>query len=151
MYGDTAVIRGLAVRLREQGLDLRAEARALRGRVETTDWTGRAAEAMQAAAEHRLVGLGESARTHNEAAAALEHHADQVDRLKEVIAAIERRAHRLISAARERLTGLADRVLAGVSSLTADPLDQLLDRFVAPPPGHLDWLRIELPGLGALT
>ena len=28
-----------------------------------------------------------------------------------------------------------------------DPVDELLDRFVPPPPGHRDWLLVDLPGL----
>ncbi len=147
MYGDTAVIRRQAGRLREQGLDIRAEGRSLRGRIETTEWVGQAADAMRAAAERRLLHLEATARKHDEAADALERHAVEVDRLKEVIAAIERTAQHLVAAARERISALGDQLLSGVQSLTPDPVDQLLDRFVPPPPGHLDWLRVDLPGL----
>jgi hypothetical protein len=34
-----------------------------------------------------------------------------------------------------------------VASVLPDPLDELLDRFVPPPPGHRDWLFVDLRGL----
>ena len=63
-----------------------------------------------------------------------------MDRLKALIAAIEHQVMALVAAAKDRLAGLVDAVLP-------DPLDQLLARFVPPPPGHRDWLLVDLPGL----
>ena len=60
MYGDTTVIRRLARDLREQAIDIRAEARALDGKVSSTTWTGKAADAMRTQAASRLIDLHES-------------------------------------------------------------------------------------------
>ncbi len=62
MYGDTMVIRRLARDLREQAIDIRAEARALDGKVQSTTWTGKAADAMRTHAARRLIDLHDSAR-----------------------------------------------------------------------------------------
>jgi hypothetical protein len=45
----------------------------------------------------------------------------------------------MIAAAKDRIAGLVGGLV--------DPLDDLLDRFVPPPSGHKDWLRVDLPGL----
>jgi hypothetical protein len=148
MYGDTMVIRRLARDLREQAIDIRAEARALDGKVQSTIWAGKAADAMRTHAARRLVDLRDSANSHDDAADALDHHADEVDRLKDLITAIERRAHRIIEAALERLEDLGGRLLDGITSVAPDPVDEVIDRFVPPPPGHKDWLTVDLPGLG---
>ena len=148
MYGDTMVIRRLARDLREQAIDIRAEARALDGKVQSTTWTGKAADAMRTHAARRLIDLHDSAKRHDDAADALDHHADEVDRLKDLISAIERRAHRIIEAALERLEDLGAKLLDGIASVTPDPIDETIDRFVPPPRGHKDWLTVDLPGLG---
>jgi hypothetical protein len=90
--------------------------------------------------------LRRTAQLHEHAASALERHADAVDRLKALIAAIERKVMALVEAARSRLSGLVDVVLP-------DPVDQLLARFVPPPSGHRDWLTVDLPhlDLGSLS
>jgi hypothetical protein len=149
VYGDTTVIRRLAENLREQAIDIRAEARALHGKVESTEWTGGAADAMRALATSRLADLQKTADKHGDAADALDHHADEVDRLKELIAAIERKARDIINAALDRLADLGHKVLDGLTSAAPDPVDEIIGRFVPPPPGHLDWLSVDLPGLGS--
>ncbi|MGD9958594.1 putative T7SS-secreted protein [Nocardioides sp.] len=148
MYGDTAKIRQLAHQLRDRATDLRCEARGLSEQVAAVRWTGRAADAMRAFAERRLQQLLECAHRHDDAAVALERHAAAVDHLKQVIAEVEHRARALVHGARARLTSLTHQALAGVAALTPDPVDEALDRFVPPPPGHLDWLGVRLPGLG---
>ena len=147
MYGDTAVIRRLAGALRHQATDLRQDADGLLAQAESVPWRGWAADTMRTVARERVAALRRTAHAHDVAAEALERHADEVDRLKELIAEIERRVHRLVDAARSRLADLAGRVLDGLRSVLPDPVDELLDRFVAPPSGHLDWLHVELPGL----
>lgn len=153
MYGDTNAIRRLATGLREQAVDIRAEGCALRGCVDSTVWSGVAADALRLLAEGRLRDLEAAARRHDEAATALDRHAAEVDRLTELIAAIERRVDRLVDGARERIGPLADRLAASpVGRLLgglADPVDELLDRFVPPPSGHREWLEVDLPGLGS--
>jgi hypothetical protein len=140
MYGDTEAIHGLARTMRGQGATLRAEAERLLSRAEAVPWQGLAADAMRARVRSQTGALRHTAELADHAAVALDLHADEVDRLKALIAAIERKAIALVAAARERLAGL-------VASVLPDPLDQLLDRFVPPPPGHRDWLLVDLPGL----
>ena len=79
-----------------------------------------------AAAGERAAALRRSAGRHRDAAEALAHHADEVDRVKDLIAAAERKVTRLLG-----------------------DLGDLVDRFIPPPPGHRDWLRIEIPGLSS--
>ena len=103
-------------------------------------WEGLAADAMRARVRAQVEGLRRTADLADDAAVALDQHADEVDRRKALIAAIERKAMALVAAAKDRLAGL-------VSSVLPDPIDELLDRFVPPPPGHRDWLLVDLPGL----
>ncbi len=140
MYGDTEAIRRLARTMRGQAMTLRSEASDLLARAEAVPWDGLAADAMRARVRAQVGALRRTADLAEDAARALAHHADEVDRLKALIAAIERRVTALVSAARDRLAGL-------LSSVLPDPLDELLDRFVPPPPGHRDWLLVDLPGL----
>ena len=140
MYGDTDAIRGLARTMRDQGAALRSKADWLLSRAEAVPWQGLAAEAMRARVCAQVEALRRTAGLADDAAVALDRHADEVDRIKALIAAIERKAVALVAAARERLAGL-------VASVVPDPIDDLLDRFVPPPPGHRDWLLVDLPGL----
>jgi len=140
MYGDTDAIRRLARTMRHEGAALRAEAELLLARAEAVPWHGLAADAMRACVRAQVTSLSRTAALADEAAVALDRHADEVDRLKALIAAIEHKALALVAAARYRLAGL-------VSSVLPDPVDELLDRFVPPPSGHRDWLLVDLPGL----
>jgi hypothetical protein len=142
MYGDTETIRALARGLRRQGDDIRWEADMLQSQAEAVPWQGVAADAMRCLARFRTTALRRTAGLHDEAAAALEDHADAVDRIKALIALIEDRVMALVAAARDRISG----VLGAVGGLV-DPVDDLLDRFVPPPSGHKDWLTVDLPGL----
>lgn len=142
MYGDTEAIRALARTLRRLGDDIRWEADRLLARAEAVPWQGVAADAMRCLARYRVGELRRTAGLHDQAAAALDDHADAVDRVKRLIAAIEDRVTGMIAAARDRIAGLA-----GMVGGLADPVDDLLDRFVPPPSGHKDWLSVDLPGL----
>ena len=122
MYGDTEVMRRRAAALREQGVDLRAMADRLVAQTEAVGWTGRAATALDERIRTRAAHLRDVARRHDDAAEALDSHVQEVDRLKELIDLTERRA---------RALGAEDRLPA---------------TFTAPPPGHRDWLSLELPG-----
>ena len=146
MYGDTHVIRCQARAMREQADQIRADADRLLTLAESVAWHGLASEAMRAQARSRTCALRRTAELHEAAADALERHAAEVDRVKALITAIEHRVRALVSAARDRLAGVASSVAAGLG-ICPDPVDLLLDRFVPPPPGHRDWLTIDLPGL----
>jgi hypothetical protein len=140
MYGDTEAIRGLARTMREQGSALRSEAAFLLTGAESVPWQGLAADAMRALVREQAASLRRTAGLSDDAARALERHADEVDRLKALISAIEHRVMSLVDAARHRIAGL-------VASVLPDPVDELLARFDPPPPGHRDWLRVDLPGV----
>jgi hypothetical protein len=124
MYGDTDVMRRRAAQLREQGVDIRAMADRLVAQTEGIGWTGRAAESLSERMRERAAHLRDVAARHDGAAESLEAHLHEVDRLKDAIAATERKA---------------DVLLAETPSAP--------DAFTPPPPGHKDWLAVELPGL----
>ncbi len=147
MYGDPDAIRARARELRTTAADIEVEGRLLLGLAEACPWTGFAADAVRARCDLQVVELKRCAATHLLAADALDRHADQVERLQRLIAWIEQRVHGLVAEARERLAGLAGKVADVVGDLVPDPVDGVLDRFVAPPSGHRDWLDVRLPGL----
>ena len=152
MYGDTEVMRRHAGRLREQGADIRTLADSLVSQVENLRWTGRAAEAMRERMRERAGRLREVAARHETAAESLESHGQEVDGLKDAIAAIERRALGLQAEARGRAARRASDEDPGVT-VTLDPnepgdrADWAFAGFEPPPSGHRDWLAISLPGL----
>ena len=137
MYGDLDVMRRHSGRLREQGDDLRAAADRLVARSEAAPWSGRAADAMRERVRERASHLREVAGAHDVAADSLDRHALEVDRLREAIAATERRVTGLVEEARGRAR-------AGVPPHDGDEALLALD---LPPTGHADWLHLELPGL----
>jgi hypothetical protein len=148
MYGDTAAIRRLADRMSEQGVEIRADADQLITASELVVWEGRAARAMRARMAERAVGLRRTADEHDDAARALRHHADEVDRLEDLIREIAQRVRGLVEGATSRLASLADGAIGLVRNLAPDPVDELLSRFQPPPAGHKDWLDVpdQLPG-----
>jgi hypothetical protein len=147
MYGDTRIIRSLAAELREQAADITLEADRLIGLADDCPWTGWAADAMRRRTRDRAATLRRTAHRHEQAAEALRRHAEEVERVKELIDAIEKKVLGLVTAARDRLADLGRDLLAGVRDVLPDRSDELLARFVPPPPGHRDWLDVDLPGL----
>ncbi len=151
MYGDTTVIRGLARALRDQATDIRSEADSLVTQADQVHWTGLAADALRRRTRDRAAALRRTAGLHEDAADALDHHAHEVDRLKDLIASIEHRVRSLVDGARDRLADIGHGILNGVADglrhVLPDAGDELLDRFVPPPSGSRDWLDVELPGL----
>ena len=127
MYGDTTTIRRLAAQLRERADEIRTESARLAARADQVPWDGLAADAMRRLAHDRARGLVRTAALHDDAAEALDRHAREVDRVKDLIAAIEHRVRRL---------------LAG----TVGGVVGLLHHFTPPPPGSREWLSVELPG-----
>lgn len=142
MYGDTAVIRRLAAQMGEQGTEIRRDADRLVEASQLVLWEGRAARAMRERMAERAVALRRTADEHDGAARALRRHADEVDRLKDLIREIAHRVRSLVEAARSRLADLADRALDLVTSISPDPMDQVLASFQPPPEGHKDWLLV---------
>ena len=121
MYGDADLMRKRADQLREQAVDLRGLADLLVGQTEDTGWTGRAADSMRERVRDRATQLRAAAAQHETAADSLGRHVQEVDRLKDAIADLERRASQ------------------------AD--DETLAAFTRPRAGHKDWLTVSLPGL----
>jgi len=140
MYGDTSAIREQARRMRERAGDIRAEADALLHGADGVRWTGLAADATRRAAREHVGWLLACAGSHEEAAEALERHAREVDRVKELIASIERRALGLVDSASSGLAGLLGHVVP-------DALDRWVRDFDPPPHGSREWLDVTLPPL----
>jgi hypothetical protein len=91
---------------------------------ESIGWTGRAAESLAERIRERAGHLRDVAARHDAAAESLEAHLLEVERLKDVIAGAERRAVNLAADRPEDVTA-----------------------FSPPPPGHRDWLAVDLPGI----
>ncbi|MDF1605260.1 hypothetical protein [Nocardioides sp. YIM 152315] len=139
MYGDTAAIHGLAGQLRTRAGEIRDAATQLADAIEEVAWAGVAAEAMRGQTGTQVAALRHTAVLHDDAADALDQHADRVAQLQQLIAAIEEKATQLVGAATSRIADLGGDLL--------DPVDDLLASFLPPPPGHLAWLSVDLPGL----
>jgi hypothetical protein len=151
MYGDSGVMRKRAVQIREQATDIRAMADQLVAQTESVAWTGRAADAMRERIRDRAANLRDVAGAHDTAADSLERHLLEVDVLKDQIADTERKTDKLVTDARSRVARIENaedptRVPDGVRR-TPDPEDETLTAFAPPPPGHKDWLTVNLPGL----
>ena len=146
MYGDTTAIRRLARRMSEQGDDIRHDADRLVSASRLVLWEGRAADAMRERMGERALALRRTADRHDDAARALRHHADEVDRLKDLIREVMHRVRGLVEGARARLTDLADRVADLAGAAAPDPVDEALAAFRPPPDGHRDWLDVRVPG-----
>jgi hypothetical protein len=138
MYGDTSVIRAHARRLHERAGDIRAEADALLRVAEAVPWSGLAAEAMRRLARQHAADLHRCAGAHDDAADALDRHAREVDRVKDLIASIEKRVLHLIDSASSGLVGVVGHVLP-------DTVDRWIDDFDPPPHGSREWLHVDLP------
>jgi hypothetical protein len=123
MYGDTDAARRRVRQLRERALDIRTLADSLVAQSEAVPWRGRAAEAMRGRIRERATHLRSAAEQHDVAADALARHVGTVDELKEAIGGAEHRAAVLTAEGRP----------AG---------------FTPPPPGHADWLDVEVPAPG---
>ena len=147
MYGDTLVMRRRAAQLREQGEDIRTMAEQLVTGSDEVVWTGRAADAMRDRVRERAAHLRDAANAHDVAAASLEKHLGECDRLTESIAGIERRASSLVADARTRVARLQGSPDDDAVRPAATREDQALVAFAPPPSGHKDWLDVELPGL----
>jgi predicted TIM-barrel enzyme len=140
MYGDATRVRALAVRLRTQADDIRVEAAELERLVARTPWTGMAADAMRAFARVQARDLLVCADLHDEAAEALERHAREVDRVKDLISGTEHRVLALVDAT-------ASRVQRVVSHAVPNRLERWAVAFAAPPHGSIEWLDVHVPDL----
>lgn len=147
MYGDLAAMRGRVGQLREQAVDVRALADRLVAQADGVDWQGRAADSMRTRMRDRAAHLRDCAHQHENAADALGHHLAEIGRLKDAISEIEHRAGLLVSDAKTRAARIESYDDPDGIRREAAPADGRLAAFVPPPPGHKDWLTIELPGV----
>ena len=147
MYGDTTVMRKRADQLREQGIDIAQTADQLVAQADGIDWTGRAAATMRARIHDRARHLREAASSHESAADSMGRHVAEVDRLKDAISAAEHRASSLVQDAHTRVAQLEAHQDPDGERRTPTEADRTLLAFVPPPPGHKDWLAVDLPGL----
>ncbi len=147
MYGDSGVMRKRAAQIREQATDIRAMADQLVAQTESVAWTGRAADAMRERIRDRAANLRDVAGAHDTAADSLERHLLEVDVLKDQIADTERKTDKLVSDARSRVAGIQNAEEPDGVRRAPDPEDETLTAFAPPPPGHKDWLTVNLPGL----
>jgi NAD(P)-dependent dehydrogenase (short-subunit alcohol dehydrogenase family) len=143
MYGDSTVIRALARRLREQGAAIRAEADSLTRHANAVEWTGLAGDAMRVLVRDHGADLRACAALHADAADALDRHAREVDRVKELIASIEQQALGALDSVRHAVGDLTHTV----SNAVPGPLEHWAHRFVPPPQGSKDWLAVHLPSV----
>ena len=96
----------------------------------------------------RAAHLRDAANAHDVAAASLEKHLGECDRLTESIAGIERRASSLVADARTRVARLQSSAATTTPSAPPPPArTRPCVAFAPPPSGHKDWLDVELPGL----
>ena len=130
MYGDPTAIRRLAAGLREQAGEIRARPTGLVARTDAVGWLGQGGDALRDRARERAWDLRRAATLHDDAADALDRHAQEVERLQRLIEEIERRARRLVDAARDKLD---------------DWTSGWLDAFDPPPRGSVRWLDVEVP------
>jgi hypothetical protein len=128
------VVRALAQAMREQAAAIHGEAADLLAAAEAVPWAGLAADAMRRVARDHAAALTASAQAHQNAAAALERHAREVDQVKSLIAAAEQQVHAALSAVTAGASGLGGRV------------GHWLAHADLPPPGHLGWLDVRVPG-----
>ncbi len=148
MYGNADVMRKRADQLREQAVDLRGLADLLVAQTEGIGWTGRAAESMHERVRERATHLRGAATRYDTAADSLDRHLQEVDKVKDAIVDIERRATTLVADARTRVARIAAANDAEPDvRRVADVDDQTLAGFTPPRTGHKDWLAVSLPGL----
>lgn len=142
MYGEPRKIREVAERLESRAAMLRAEADELHAASENSPWISVAGDRMREQARARRDELVAVAREYDEAAQRVREHAAEVQRLLDLIAAIERQVRAIIGEAIDRVADAVSSVVNGIKdALTpGDEEDRRLAETPTPPPGHKDWL-----------
>lgn len=154
MYGDTGVIRRQADRMDERAADLRGHGRRLVAAAEASGWVSLSGDRMKARVAERRAELEATAVAYEEAAAALRHHAQEVDDLKALIASIEHQVRGLVAGAVSRLRDAAADLVDGVAGVVdglrgaigigdePSVADQRLASYAPPPSGDKAWLEV---------
>ena len=153
MYGEPRKIREVAERLERRADALRAEADALHTASEEIAWVSVAADRMRGHARDRRDELVQVAREYDEAARKVREHAAEVQRLIDLIAAIERQVRAIVSEAIDRVKDAVGAVVDGIRDALSpgDEEDKRLAETELPPPGHKEWLDMpdQVPGVRA--
>lgn len=142
MYGEPSRIREIADRLERRAEELRSEADRLHAASEDSPWVSAAADRMRAHARERRDELRQVAREYDEAAARVRVHAAEVQRLLDLIAAIERQVRAIVGEALARAKEAVGDVLDGIKDVLTpgDEQDRRIAATPLPPAGHRDWL-----------
>jgi uncharacterized coiled-coil DUF342 family protein len=151
MYGEPRRIREVAERLERRARELRTEADALHVASEEIAWVSVAADRMRAHARERRDELVQVVREYDEAARAVRAHAAEVQRLLDLISAIEQQVRAIVSEAIDRVEDAVGKVINGLKDALT-PGDEEAKRLAEtplPPPGHKDWLDMSdrVPGV----
>jgi chemotaxis regulatin CheY-phosphate phosphatase CheZ len=148
MYGEPRKIREVAERLERRADQLRAEADELHTASETIAWASVAADRMREHARERRDELVRVAREYDEAALSVREHAAEVQRLLDLIGAIERQVRAIVGEAIKDAVGA---VVDGIKDALSpgDEQDKRLAATPMPPAGHKDWLEMpdQVPGV----
>jgi len=96
MYGEPRRIRALAARLEARSRDLRREGDRLAADCEAVAWTSVAAGRMREGAARLRGDVHAVAHRYDEAALLVRAHAAEVERMTDLVAAVERRARALV-------------------------------------------------------
>jgi methyl-accepting chemotaxis protein len=151
MYGEPRKIREVAERLERRADKLRAEADGLHAASDTITWVSVAADRMREHARERRDELVQVSREYDEAALRVREHAAEVQRLLDLIGAIERQVRAIVSAAIDRVKDAVGAVLDGIKDALSpgDEEDRRIAATPLPPPGHRDWLAMpdQVPGV----
>lgn len=151
MYGEPRKIREVAERLERRAGQLRSEADELHTASETIAWVSVAADRMREHARERRDELVQVAREYDEAAHRVREHAAELQRLLDLIGAIERQVRAIVSEAIDRVTDAVGAVVDGITDALSpgDEQDEKLAATPMPPPGHKDWLEMpdQVPGV----
>ena len=134
MPADPGAIRALAHRLRTQADDVRREADRLVAVLDSTPWHGRTADAARARGRERAGVLRGTAALHDTAATALDRHAREVERRRELIAHVER-----------AVAGLVEEAVQ-----TAADGGARVRELVVPPPEAPEWLDVDVRSVAAV-
>ncbi len=151
MYGDPDQIDALARTVRVHAE--RTDEQSHRGRelARTLPWTGDAGDAFRIRMARRVAACADARDDLLAAAAALEHHGDEVRALLAEIARVQEAITNWVSAAVDGAADLASRAGRTARSVT-DAMIEVNDHLpwkgwdfdprVTPPPGHRDWLEL---------
>jgi len=151
VYGDPDQIDALARTVRIHAEQTDEQSHRVRELARTLPWTGDAGDAFRIRMARRAAACAATRDDLHAAAAALEHHGDEVRALLAEIARLQVAIADWVSSAVDGAVDLAKRAGEAAGNITGAVLevDDYLpwqgwdfDPRVTPPPGHQDWLEL---------